>query len=301
MVVRAIERGFWRKYKKAMSKTIIVLAILFVSNLSNAQERVLLNVTYEFRYVRDLANPDAPYETNMTLSLGKHSSRYCTQKLYYENSDGAKHEREKQQENISAKPLKVVSGGPLLLVNKHGAIINEEIIKDISARKLTVNAVLGIKAYEMEIDLPKINWDIQDENKVIGDYTCQKALGEYGGRTYEVWFTPDLLFQDGPWKLSGLPGLILEARDTRNEVSFLFKELSRTSGGKETTASLLNHGFSIQTNVRAFNKAKKAFETDPESVMAAQAPNATVAVKNIDAPDATAVVKIKKYNPMELD
>lgn len=290
-----------------MKSTQALFSVVFLLTVSVAftQETISLNVVYEFKYVRDAGNKDNPYTTNMVLSLGKQSSRYCSEKLYKANNMNAERERKKREQeealSTSSTPMTVVSGGPLLVVNKYGAIINEEIIKDIPAQQLTMNGVLGTKTFLIETALPKITWTIQQEKKTIGKYTCQKAVGSYGGRSYEAWFTPDLPFQDGPWKLSGLPGLILEAQDATGEVSFTFKELSRNTDAEETTKSFLKREYSIKTNLKDYNRTKAAFETDPESIMAAQAPNARVAVKNIDDPAARQAAKIKKYNPLELD
>src|SRR5690554_2539581 len=57
------------------------------------------------------------------------------------------------------------------------------------------------------------NWEIQEEFKEILGFKVQKASLEFRGRNWEVWFAPDLPFSEGPWKLKGLPGLVLEAGD----------------------------------------------------------------------------------------
>jgi GLPGLI family protein len=76
-----------------------------------------------------------------------------------------------------------------------------------------------------EPNLPKINWEIKKETKKIGRFNCQKAIAEFRGRTYEAWFTLEIPVPTGPWKLHGLPGLILEAYDSDKEFQYFFQSI----------------------------------------------------------------------------
>jgi len=66
-------------------------------------------------------------------------------------------------------------------------------------------------------------WEIGDETKVILGYTCQKATANYLGREWIVFFTPEIPINQGPWKLWGLPGLIVQAMDADNFFNFTLK------------------------------------------------------------------------------
>ncbi|MEH0007607.1 MAG: GLPGLI family protein [Flavobacteriales bacterium] len=61
---------------------------------------------------------------------------------------------------------------------------------------------------------PRIDWRITDRKKTLGPYDVIKAVAKFRGRAFEAWFAPEIPFPYGPWKLQGLPGLILEAYDT---------------------------------------------------------------------------------------
>jgi len=83
----------------------------------------------------------------------------------------------------------------------------------------------GFKKYFMTDTVEKIQWKLQDETKKIDSFTCQKATGKFRGRVWEAWFTSQVPVDAGPWKLSGLPGLILEAADTSGLYSFVCKTI----------------------------------------------------------------------------
>lgn len=72
---------------------------------------------------------------------------------------------------------------------------------------------------------PFIKWEISNDTKDIGNFKCTKALGNFRGREYTAWFTTTIPLPYGPWKLQGLPGLILEAYDTNKEIYFYFKSV----------------------------------------------------------------------------
>ncbi|MCF8319760.1 MAG: GLPGLI family protein [Flavobacterium sp.] len=70
-----------------------------------------------------------------------------------------------------------------------------------------------------------ISWELLNETKKINSFNCQKARGNFRGRTYTVWFTNDIPVSLGPWKLNGLPGLILEATDSLNQFQFFAEKI----------------------------------------------------------------------------
>lgn len=59
-----------------------------------------------------------------------------------------------------------------------------------------------------------MTWDITDQTDSIAGYAVTKATTTYGGRDWEAWFTEEIPSGFGPWKLAGLPGLIVKAKDS---------------------------------------------------------------------------------------
>ena len=74
-------------------------------------------------------------------------------------------------------------------------------------------SVLQTYGYICDEELIMPEWSIEDENHVINGYDCKKANTEFLGRNWIVYFSADIPFNVGPWKLWGLPGLIVHAED----------------------------------------------------------------------------------------
>lgn len=79
--------------------------------------------------------------------------------------------------------------------------------------KLRQTSIASLEAFTVDDNWIKINWIIEDSFKLIDGFNCKKAIGAFRGRNYTAWFAFAIPQPYGPWKLFGLPGLILEAYD----------------------------------------------------------------------------------------
>lgn len=87
--------------------------------------------------------------------------------------------------------------------------------------KLSLFAQVFFSHYQIEEDIPNIEWKLlSDSTKDIMGYKCQLAIANFRGRIWYAWYSLDIPVSLGPWKLSGLPGLILEAYDDKNFIRF---------------------------------------------------------------------------------
>lgn len=81
----------------------------------------------------------------------------------------------------------------------------------ISNNKCRFTCRFGLDDIMYEEDLQGISWELQDSVANICGHLCKSATGYFRGRTYYVFYAEDIPVSAGPWKLSGLPGLILHA------------------------------------------------------------------------------------------
>lgn len=79
----------------------------------------------------------------------------------------------------------------------------------------------------IESNLPNIDWKITKETKRILGLECKKAIGVYKCRQYTVWFTKDIPLKVGPWHLNGLPGAILEAKESNGYNEFVAVKITK--------------------------------------------------------------------------
>ena len=104
------------------------------------------------------------------------------------------------------------------------------VLLDLQEGTYMYEELIGTNKYRYTENIPSFEWKITNEKKNIGGHKCKKATTTFRGRTYIAWFATDIKEQFGPWKLCGLPGLILEAHDAKEQYCFKFLDIHSSDG-----------------------------------------------------------------------
>lgn len=86
------------------------------------------------------------------------------------------------------------------------------VFNDISSSMQTVYDEWADELYYYTEPLDEQTWEIvADSTTIVLGYECLMAKSDYHGRNWTAWFTTDIPLCFGPWKLRGLPGMVLKA------------------------------------------------------------------------------------------
>ncbi len=94
------------------------------------------------------------------------------------------------------------------------------------------------KPFYLKDSLYPMHWNITDEGRQIDSLNCIRATCRFRGRNYEAWFSPDIPVSYGPWKMGGLPGLIIDLRDEQENMLIRLKRISSTRQNVEIPAGI---------------------------------------------------------------
>jgi len=175
-----------------------------------------LKCTYRLTSVKDTSNAEQKKSGLIdiqTLQIGKVTSKYFSQVL---------------QDFYTKVQKSRKKGDTLGRSYVQDGIFEYQIFKNQIENKTTVldcGSHLGIGTaptpnFRYEDDLSDMKWEIKKDTATILSYSCQKAITEFRGRTWEAWFTSEIPINNGPWKFGGLPGLIMKVSDSQQYFVF---------------------------------------------------------------------------------
>lgn len=196
--------------------------ILFFANTITAQKGLIRYGYIDAIGIGDAKGPDS----NAYLVFNKEQSYYVTAK------DSLENEVAKNEQRVYAN--EDGKGGTISMGTKVSSS-GDQVVYHIKKNTMWSNLLFGNQIYVKE-KAPKQDWKISKDTKKIGKFNCKKATTTFRGRNYTAWFTSDIAMPFGPWKLHGLPGLILEAYDTDKNVYWYFKGAEYPSKTKETVS-----------------------------------------------------------------
>jgi GLPGLI family protein len=119
------------------------------------------------------------------------------------------------------------------------------------------STILKLQSAELQ------NWKLTKESKKVKDLTLQKATTTYGGRNWTAWFTREIPFQEGPYKFHGLPGLIVELYDDKNNYKFELVKSVKMAGAPKNQFIEMSRQMSVPVDWEKYKKTKLTFYESP--------------------------------------
>ncbi|MDO5395980.1 MAG: GLPGLI family protein [Bacteroidales bacterium] len=141
------------------------------------------------------------------------------------------------------------------------------VVKSGADNKFIYYDKAGTERFFYEEDIPEHKWEVSDSTKNILGYECFKATTDFHGRKWTVWFTPEIPVVAGPWKLEGVPGLILEADADGGQYRFEAKGIQQTN---RTIGPIYLANEYEKTDRIRFLKANRSFNDNPIGSINAQ-------------------------------
>ena len=92
----------------------------------------------------------------------------------------------------------------------------DEIYRNLEQGKFTTYSTVVGTHYLITEDVVIPEWTMYEDSTItVLGMECKKATTNFRGRYWEVWYTEDIPISQGPWKLCGLPGMILKANSPK--------------------------------------------------------------------------------------
>ena len=247
-----------------MKNSLILLAFMSIIANVNAQwwkpqhhyyDTVEYVVMYELTFREDTAHLDCYRTENHMLSIGKKRDVSS-----FRGYGTYRHNMELKKAGDSGLTEELIKTGRIgkVFSDVPSSAIRCSIFKNMTSKNITtIDHIYMQGMYEYEESFNAFNWQITAETDTINNYVCQKAICDFGGRTWEAWFTSELPFSDGPYKFCNLPGLILNVADTENHYSWKFLSIERPSE-LMMVYEVINDR--IQTTKEGFFKLQKRYK-----------------------------------------
>lgn len=149
----------------------------------------------------------------LCLQVGQHCTRSYPYRKFLEDTDGYEY----------------MTGENYLVWKAESYCFMPEVWTNYPDGKVTVRDVILPNHYETCEPRKAIAWTLREDTATISGYLCHKATCELHERTWTVCYADDIPSSAGPWKLGGLPGLILQAESSDGIHRFKLDGLQRTA------------------------------------------------------------------------
>lgn len=250
-----------------MRKLIILTAMCLVAIAAAAQEKADILVSYDYVFPNRLKKP---VTRKMSLLVSPTQAKWYNDISLWVDSLTSTPNGWAQYKEILRKACTTVGpDGTIGFDFRKGPSKNTYtyVFSNLTDGDITLYDKFGEDQGYYTEPFDEMSWTIvEDSTKTVLGYECIMAESDYHGRHWKAWFTPEIPVPFGPWKLRGLPGLVLSA-DANGGFSF-------TATGLESTDKIITPiyqpgDYAKVDRLKALNNAEY-FINNEESIMSAQ-------------------------------
>lgn len=243
-------------------------------------EKANFRITYRHIATPDTARPEQKKENIMYLEIGNNISKYIDQQQAMADSIYAIYaSKEGDVEKVSKNVRSLLRGS-----------LSEIVLKNYPEGKITVYDRIPFNTYVYEEKLVTPNWQLQNGSLAVCGYACKKATTTFRGRNYTAWYTSEIPISNGPWKFTGLPGLILKVEDDKGHYTMECVGIEKRNNNNDIYISVSKR--EIKTTKQKFMAGLAEYYKNPRAHIA----NTGMIQSEIPAH----VYQSRPYNPIEL-
>lgn len=190
----------------------IVLFLIAFNTIGAVAQNIVL-----VKYVEFLNN-DFPFSMNEYLYINTEKNE-TTYLIDYVNQMSGELSEEMKQEIAKADVLAEPG-------RQDGSIYDYIVIDHNDKKQVIQYEDFYKRFFKINDSYPDLQWELLPEKKIVDGLECKKAVTKYRGKIWEVWYAPSITLPYGPWKLHGLPGIIVEANDSEKTFNYRMVSIS---------------------------------------------------------------------------
>lgn len=251
----------WKHKRMIMKKTVLLFLSLLLTVTAKSQlvsivstadagkgdsiDIVKYEVVYDLEATVPAKKDTTKYSERMMLQIGNKCSAFYSYVAY-------------QVDSLVAEQVK--QGGAIQI--KNNSKVSWKLYKNVPEVGQTafLDRVCNDNYRVVEnMENPKWKFVADSVIEILG-YRCRLAEADFKGRHWLAWYAEEVPIDNGPWKLQGLPGLILKAYDSNRE--FVFTAVGMTNVGGKSNIGYKGKSYS-EVSRKDLNKIYKRYYADP--------------------------------------
>lgn len=195
-----------------------------------------LVATYDYECQTQDANGKAVTDRmKLCLLVGRHCTRSFPYRKFRKEREWAEGKKQFAADFLQMNKREYMEGYDFLseeelpLLRSESFCFMPQVWTNYPEGQVTVRDAIPPSIYETQEQRMPIKWTLNDSTLTVAGYQCKTAVCQLHGLKWTVRYAEDIPTTAGPWKLCGLPGLIVEAVSNDGIHRFTLTELQHAT------------------------------------------------------------------------